>query len=461
MGYKNQLPWKSLPEDMAFFKKITSTSVHNKLNAVIMGGNTFRSMKEKPLPNRYNFVISRIYNNKYGQHNNVMYCNSLDNALRACNSVSNIDNVYVIAGQTICEDAIKRPDCSKLYLTKVEKECKADVFFPEVPNNYDLVHSKKLYSDVGKCYLNFETYENRYDCNSDEYNYLELLNNVLNDGITINDRTGVGTIASFGHSVKYDIHTLNPEENDQTKIRYSVPFFTTKKLYWQAAVREWIWMINGMTNVEWLHDRNVHVWDGNSSREFLDNLGLNHYPEGELGPVYGAQWVNWNGDRINQIKNIINELKEDPNSRRGVLTAWNPGQLHEMALPPCHWSYEFEIFNNKLNCKVNLRSNDLFLGHPFNVCGASIFTIAMSRAIGVLPGSIMMSIKNAHIYSNHVEQVKEQLTRTPYRFPVLTINKEINNWEDMTKLDLHPSGTKNFKLENYNFWPKLSGEMAV
>jgi dihydrofolate reductase/thymidylate synthase len=464
IGYKNKLPWKSIPEDMNFFKNITTKTYDSeKKNAIIMGGNTFRSMNKKPLPDRYNIVISRTYNNRFGQHDNLLYCDSLDNALRACNKVRNIENVYTIGGQQIYEEAIKKPECKRLYVTcvKEKQRFKADTFFPEIPDNFKLMGELKTYSYTADCDLNFQVYNNRYDCNSSEYEYLNLLDTVLREGEEVyNERTGESTISSFHRTATYDIETLNPDETDQAKLRYRVPIFTTKKVYYNGSFREILWMLRGYTNVKWLQERKVYIWNGNSTREFLDKNGLYDYPEGELGPVYGSQWINWNDEGINQIQGIIDELRRDPSSRRAVLTAWNPSKLGKMALPPCHWSYEFMIANNKLNCKVNMRSNDLLLGHPFNVCGGSILTILISRALNILPGQIAMSITNAHIYKNHVPQVKEQLTRTPYKFSILTINKEINDWNDMVELDSHVD-KNNFKLEDYEYWPALPAKMAV
>ena len=199
----------------------------------------------------------------------------------------------------------------------------------------------------------------------------------------------------------------------------------------------------------------------------MDKLGLYDYPEGELGPGYGYQWIHWGGDwrsgegGINQIENIINTLKTDPFSRRMVLSAWNVSDLEKMALPPCHLMYIFKVSldkddNKVLNCKVILRSNDMFLGHPFNAVSASILTILVARCADMIPGKISLSISDAHIYQNHIEQVKTQLTREPNETPYVTLNKEINCYEDIVSLEY-----KDFTLSSYESWPRIPASMAV
>lgn len=482
IGLNNKLPWK-IREDMEIFKNITTNVKNkNKMNSVIMGRKTWESLpnKVKPLPNRFNIIVSSVlsvyndYNNNNNHYNNIKFFNNLDDALNYENDI--IEEKYVIGGQRIFNETINRPECSKIYLTEIDEEYKVDTYFPEIP-----FWMKKTKTDTivtsNNIKLNFNTYENISDPYSDEYCYLNSLKRILEKGEEINDRTGTGTLSVFDENLKFKIETINPQENDQTKLCYTVPVLTTKNLYLKGVIWELIWFLRGETNAKWLSDRNVHIWDGHTSKEYLESIGL-PYEEGELGPGYGHQWVNWGGDHsytnntdntnntnntkgINQIKNIINLLKKNPTSRRAVLSAWNVSDLNKMALPPCHMMYIFKIsdhnsYKPKLNCKVILRSNDMFLGSPFNILSASILTIFISRALNILPGEVALSITDAHVYKNHIEQVKKQINRVPLKFPKMTINKNINSYEDMTNIVFD-----DFKFSDYYHWSALKGKMAI
>ena len=301
-----------------------------------------------------------------------------------------------------------------------------------------------------------------------EVKYLNALRDILDTGDHINDRTGTGTISKFDVNLNYNITVLNPND-EPINHRYEIPIFTTKTLYFKGIITELLWFLGGHTDTTILKNQGNHIWDGNTSLESLRKLGLD-YPEGELGPGYGFQWIHWGGDwssdpeankgGINQIENIINTLKNDPFSRRMVLSAWNVSDLPKMALPPCHLMYLFKVTivngSNVLNCKVILRSNDMFLGHPFNVVSASILTIMIARCVGMIPGEIALSICDAHIYKNHIEQVKTQIAREPRAQPYVTIDKIINNYEDIISLVYN-----DFTLSQYSSWPKISAIMAV
>jgi thymidylate synthase len=303
------------------------------------------------------------------------------------------------------------------------------------------------------------------DLNSSEYTYLNALNNILKNGDTVPDRTGTGTISLFNVNTVYDITVLNP--NDKvTDHRYKIPIFTTKSVYFKGVITELLWFLRGETDTNILKDQGNHIWDGNTSKESLKKLNLD-YEEGQLGPGYGYQWIHWNGDwrtstgGINQIEKIINTLKSDPFSRRLVLNGWNVSDLDAMALPPCHLMYIFKTSLDKsgdkvLNCQVTLRSNDMFLGHPFNVVSASMLTIMIARCTNMIPGQIALSITDAHIYRNHVDQVNLQCSREPLIQPYVSFDKELNCYEDIIKLEYD-----DFKLTKYKFWPKIDAVMAV
>lgn len=326
-----------------------------------------------------------------------------------------------------------------------------------VPNNYLFINSHPWFNEIESYFI----YQNNLNTVLQEYQYLNCLQRILNEGEEVNDRTGIGTLSVFDMNMLFDIKVLNPND-DPLNHQYELPIFTTKNLFFRGIIVELLWFLNGHTNTKLLAEQNVHIWDGNTSRQALDGLGLD-YEEGELGPGYGHQWINWGGDwrtgegGINQIETIIHTLKTDPRSRRMVLNAWNVGDLSKMALPPCHMMYIFKVTNdNVLNCKVILRANDMFLGNPFNVVSASVLTILLARAVNMIPGKVALSICDAHIYKNHIEQVKLQLTRTPKAVPYMTIDKNINCYNDIKNLDF-----SDFKLSKYKSWPRIAAEMAV
>lgn len=478
-GINNSLPWPMIKKDMNFFKKTTLGSNNN--NVIIMGRKTYESIG-RPLPRRVNIVITR--NKEYTvpekYSNRVYVVHNFNSALKVCYNLKqegNLGDVFVIGGESIYRYAIKRPDCRNLYITEIDGEYKVDTYFPEIPKNYNVVSdvNDTEFVNDNNINLTFKIYENtiQLDNNSCELEYIRCINNVLQNGKEINnDRTGTGTIATFCETVKYDIEVLNPSETDPTKIRYKIPLLTTKKMYTNGIIYELMWFLLGNTNSKWLEDRNTNIWKDNSTEDFLRGRGLD-YDEGQLGPVYGHQWTNWGGDwrtgtnGINQIKNIIENLKTNPYSRRHVFTGWNVADLNKMALPPCHMTYTFTVIDNKLYCKVDLRSNDMFLGHPYNVCSAAILTILIGRAAGIEPAGIGLSMTNCHIYKNHINQCKTQICRTPLQLPEFQLNYDINSWEDIVNLceeyndNVEKPLNDVFKITQYSSYPILKGKMAI
>ena len=301
--------------------------------------------------------------------------------------------------------------------------------------------------------LNDVIYVDIRDKTSSEYTYLAALKNILKNGDDIPDRTGTGTISLFNINATYDITVLNPQD-DVINHQYKIPIFTTKSIYFKGIITELLWFLRGETDTNILRDQGNYIWDGNTSKDALSKLGLD-YEEGQLGPGYGFQWIHWGGDwkkgegGINQIKNIIETLKVNPFSRRLVLNAWNVSDLEAMALPPCHLMYIFKVSLNNdgkkvLNCQVTLRSNDMFLGHPFNVVSASILTIMIAKCSNMIPGKIAISISDAHIYKNHIVQAREQCEREPLTQPYVTINKSLTCYEDIIELKY-----EDFKMSKY------------
>lgn len=288
----------------------------------------------------------------------------------------------------------------------------------------------------------------------EEERYLDLLREIANFGVEKEDRTGVGTIGIFGTQLRFSL------ENNV------VPMLTTKKMFAKGVVEELLFFIRGETDTKKLEEKGVNIWKGNTTREFLDKIGLKHFPEGYMGKMYGEQWRSWgkeNGNYnsssykgIDQLQNAFNLIKNDPNSRRIVVSAWNVSDLDEMCLNPCHPLYQFYVANGKLSCQFYMRSVDSFLGFPFNLLSYAILTHIMAKATGLEPKEIIFSGGDVHIYKTHLEQVKEQISREPYPFPTMKINKEINSVEDMEKLKF-----KDFEFSGYQSHPAIKAEMAI
>jgi len=276
--------------------------------------------------------------------------------------------------------------------------------------------------------------------------YLNLLKKILDSNLSVRkNRTNTGALSIFGEQLKFNI------ENNR------IPILTTKWINWKSVIIELIWFLNGDTNTKFLTDNNVHIWDGNSTREFLDNRGLTHLEEGNIGEGYGFQWRNFNGEGIDQIKEIIDGIINDPYGRRHILTAWNPAALHKMALPPCHCFAQFYITNdNHISCHMYQRSVDVFLGLPFNIISYSILTYLIGIKTGYKPKELIISTGDTHIYSNHVDQVLTQLSRKPYSQPTINIDvNKINASDYLKNLDIN-----DFSLFGYLYHPYIKAPMA-
>ncbi|MBO4956897.1 MAG: thymidylate synthase [Rickettsiales bacterium] len=256
--------------------------------------------------------------------------------------------------------------------------------------------------------------------------YLDLLRNILENGEKKEDRTGVGTISLFGTQTRYNL-------ND------GFPLLTTKKVHLKSIIHELLWFLRGDTNIKYLQDNGVRIWN-----EWADE-------NGDLGPVYGKQWRNFNG--VDQITNVINTLKTNPNSRRIIVSAWNPQDVDKMALPPCHTMFQFFVINNKLSCQLYQRSADCFLGVPFNIASYALLTMMVAQVCDLELGDFVHTTGDTHIYLNHLEQVNLQLTREPYPLPKMKINKD--------KKDIFSFEYKDFELMDYQCHPTIKGVVAV
>ncbi len=261
--------------------------------------------------------------------------------------------------------------------------------------------------------------------------YLDLLRHVNENGVEKSDRTGTGTISVFGYQMRFDLQE-------------GFPLLTTKKLHIPSIIHELLWFLRGDTNTAYLNANKVRIWDAWADEN------------GDLGHIYGYQWRSWpapDGTGIDQIKNVARSLKENPDSRRHIVSAWNVGDLDRMALPPCHILFQFYVANGRLSCQLYQRSADIFLGVPFNIASYSLLTMMMAQVSGLQPGEFIHTLGDAHIYLNHMEQVKLQLTREPRELPVMRINPERRDIDDFVYED--------FAVENYNPHSHIKGEISV
>lgn len=258
--------------------------------------------------------------------------------------------------------------------------------------------------------------------------YLDLLQDIMDNGVDKLDRTGVGTRSVFGRQMRFDLNK-------------GFPLVTTKKVHLKSIIHELLWFIKGSTNIKYLQDNGVRIWN-----EWADE-------NGDLGPVYGSQWRNWNGEGIDQLAEVIDKLKHNPNDRRMIVSAWNVGKIAEMRLPPCHMMFQFYVAGNKLSCMLYQRSCDMFLGVPFNIASYALLTMMIAQVCGLEPGEFIHTLGDTHIYHNHFEQVREQLSRQPLPLPVMKLNPAVKNIDDFTYDD--------FTLEGYESYGKLAAPVAV
>jgi len=286
----------------------------------------------------------------------------------------------------------------------------------------------------------------------EEYQYLEIIEDILEHGNQKSDRTGTGTKSVFGRQMRFSLR-------DGT-----FPLLTTKKTFYRGIAEELFWFIRGSTNAIELKEKKVMIWEGNSSREFLDSVGLSHREVGDLGPVYGFQWrhfgaeysdmhADYSGQGVDQLEEVIHKIKNKPDDRRIIMCAWNPKDIPRMALPPCHCLVQFYVANGELSCQLYQRSADMGLGVPFNIASYALLTHMIAHVTGLKPGEFVHTLGDTHVYLNHVEPLKEQLTRDPKPFPKIVIKRKVENIEDFTIDD--------FEVQGYDPHPKITMEMAV
>ena len=494
IGLKGDLPWR-LPGDMKYFAKVTkgnynqhpaptpaaegettaAAAVQNqnqnqKMNAVVMGRKTWNSIptKFRPLKGRHNVVLTRDPKQFLGSQaipEGVLVADGLPDAWRQLGALpkGELGEIFIIGGAELYERSIQEKYVHTILLTSVDTppEMEFDTFFPDLFSDCEdndwtqCVQEDSEQKEENGLSYKFLKYERS---NKEEEQYLSLIRKILKEGIVKGDRTGTGTKSLFGAQMRFDLR-------DGT-----LPLLTTKKTFWRGVAEELLWFISGSTNANLLKEKKVGIWDGNGTKEFLESRGLGHREEGDLGPVYGFQWrhfgadyvdmhTDYTGKGVDQLAQCIDKIKNNPEDRRILMSAWNPSALDEMALPPCHLLCQFYVDTtaNEVSCHMYQRSADMGLGVPFNIASYALLTQLVAHVTGRKAGELVHTLGDAHVYMNHIEPLQEQLERTPRAFPKLFIddpdpdNKK--TIDDFTYEDLHVVG--------YHPHEKIAMKMAV
>ena len=472
IGFNNNIPWH-LKSELKYFKEITTKNDTNNItdNIIIMGRKTWDSLPRKPLPNRTNIILSRnmdedtikqIENN----NKNTFVRRNLEIYLKEINEyIENVGdvNVFIIGGAEIYKEAMEMNLFNfRIYVTEIYKEFECDTFFPNIDSDvFGLTHVSEFKEENG-IYFRHKIYKTLASIsheelwiNKEEMQYLETLKEIMDEGQENIDRTNVGTKSIFGKQYKYNL-------------RDTFPALTTKRIFFRGIFEELMLYLTGKTDNNILNEKKIHIWDGNTTRDFLDNRGLNHYPTGDMGETYGfnfrhfgANYVDckkdYTGEGTDQLANVLHLIKYEPHSRRIIINLWNAATLKNAALPACLCMYQFYVNTKKkeLNLQIYIRSSDFFLANNWNACTGALLVhmICNLKDIDLTPGILTVVTGDTHIYNNHNNQVIENLTRTPRPFPKLVINEEKNCILDYTFEDI--------KLIDYTPYKNISAPMAV
>ena len=500
IGKDGSMPW-SIPEDLEHFKELTTHSGDdgNNFNIVIMGRKTWDSIpvKFKPLRGRYNVVLSndenyrKVNNDEYAykiniQHNLGVFFTTWNNFFNSGEYISvqkailfrlhydtqssrDVKFTYhIIGGEQIYKKAIESGLTLRIYATEIYSKLECDTFFPLVSGAVITEVSEFKHSQKEGHWYRFITSVrggDRYGIvkcffYSQESAFLDLMSKILEQGQSNDDRTGVGTLSVFGEMLKYDL-------------RDTFPLCTTKKMFVRGIFEELMFYLSGKTDNKILQLKNIHVWDGNTSKSFLTKRGLGHYEENDLGHTYGFNFRHFGaeykgcgfdygtGDSsvgYDQVANVINLIKNEPASRRIIIDLWDCSTVHKAALPPCLCKYQFHVNTSKkeLNLAIYLRSSDTFLASNWNACTGAILVhlLCNLEGINLTPGELTVFIADAHLYKTHIEQVKEQISRSPFPFPKLIVKGE-------KKKDIMDFKYEDLSLIGYRSSAAIKAEMAV
>ena len=449
IGYVGRLPW-NIPKDMKRFADVT------KHSNIIMGRNTWESLPHT-LPHRNNIVISRSQS-QLG-HKTVP---NLNTALDHCRNTYD-GRTFVIGGEQLYREAISHPSCDKLYLTEIisDMDYKCDTFFPEIPSHYKVIAEEEVEGDAER--LRFVTYQNMYDYTSDEYQYVNLIRDIIVNGEYRQGRNG-GVYTIFGPQHVFDLER-------------GFPLLTTKKMFFRGIVEELLFFLRGNTDSRILEDKGVRIWQGNITREFLDQRGLHHYKEGDMGPMYGFLWRHFGAkyhgadhekydEGYDQLYHLLNDIVNEPFSRRLLLTTYDPSAVSKSVLAPCHGlTTQFSVSGDgRLHCKMYQRSVDVGLGYPFNIASYAALIHIICEVTGLVPGRLIMTLGDTHIYENHVSALREQCKRVPYRFPKMRAlppyRGQKNNVHEMIEY-IESLSAQDFKMEEYMSHGRVKMDMVA
>lgn len=465
-GLNNHLPW-DLPIDFEFFKSITKQNsilpgLNEDPNILIMGRNTWESMNCKPLPKRISYVISSNYeaynqskcktdNNQSNYTNTFFFPDFLSAYVDACLKVNS--SIWVVGGKQIYDTSLRHWACDKIYWTQIKGTFECDTFIniKDYPIKWKSVITKE---DINKKDLNI------YELNfhegvlehTIETQYLGTLYDVIISGDERQTRNAV-THSKFMKTLTCDLAD-------------GFPLLTTKKMFWKGIVEELLFFIRGDTDSTKLSNKGVKIWEPNTTREFLDSMNFLNYSVGEMGPMYGYQWRHFNKpypeseletfQGIDQLKKVIEDIKLDPTSRRIIMTDFNPQQVNQSVLYPCHSIViQFYVEFGRLHCSMYQRSGDLFLGIPFNIASTSLLLHIVSQLTGLKPGKVHLLIGDYHIYDTHIEPVFEQLKRTPKNLPKL----EMSSFSSLEEVE--SATLSDFKIIGYESEPAIKAQMIA
>ena len=430
-----------------------------------MGRKTWESIPDKfrPLHNRINIILTSQDNYNPNCENTIV-CKSFVDSMIYCEIYNVTGEIFVIGGEQVYTEAFRHSNIDKVYVTEIYKEFECDKFFPKINNDYSLIKVSDFNkeNDVYFRYLVYQNNDNDNDNNDniwenyEEKQYLNMLQNILDNGLERSDRTGVGTLSVFGEQFKYDL-------------RKNFPLLTTKKVFVRAVFEELMLYLRGQTDNNILKDKKIHIWDGNTSRDFLDGRGLTEYHEGDMGETYGFNFRHFGGEYngyhktnlenngFDQLSYIIDLIKNNPTSRRILINLWNPKTLYRAALPSCLCQYQFYVDtkNKLLNLQIYIRSSDFFLANNWNTCTGAFFVHMLCNLNGIdlTPGFLTVVTGDTHIYKSHIDGVKKNLLRFPRPFPKLVIENKLDNIEDFEWGDM--------KIIGYFPYPNIKVEMAI
>lgn len=451
IGYNGNLIYRS-KDDLKMFKELTTrVDNSNKINAVLMGRKTYESIG-KQLPNRINLIVSTTL-----KDDSLLIFDTIEKAEQYCEKIDNIETLYVIGGKTLYDYYIDKNTFNAINLTifKSEDEVLYDTTFPELNLDQYNVHELEFMNtfdrNTNKIVKMYHLIIYRKE-NMEEDNYLDLLREIYTKGDIKQTRNSI-TKSIFGRSLTFDMRDGK------------FPLLTTKRVFFKGVAKELLWFLSGNTDAKVLQKDNIHIWDGNSNRQFLDTVGLSHLEEGDCGAIYSHQWrrfgaeykgcnYEYKDEGFDQINYCINEIKTNPSSRRIVLTGWNPCQLDQCCLPCCHVLYIFNVTDGYLSCQMTMRSSDTFLGLPFNIASTALLVYLLSHYCDIKPGKITLCLADCHIYTDHFDAVKQQLDRIPYDFPTFEI---IGNKPEK----IEDYKYEQFKLSNYKCHSTIKAPMIA